>query len=48
MIDYLWPTPVLKDTAPWTPDEMEALRRFTVERFHNHKANPPEHGLPDM
>lgn len=48
MIDYLWPTPVLKDTAPWTPDEMEALRRFTVERFHNHKANPPEHGLPDV
>ena len=48
MIDYLWPTPVLKDTAPWTHDEMEALRRFTVERFHNHKANPPEHGLPEV
>ena len=48
MIEYLWPTPVLKDTAPWTPSEMDELRRYTVERFHDHQTNPPMHGLPDV
>jgi hypothetical protein len=48
MIEYLWPTPVLKVQAPWNESELEALRAFTVERFHDHKTNPPDHGLPDV
>jgi len=48
MIEMLWPTPVLRQASPWAPDELEALRLFTVERFDNHKANPPKHALPDI
>jgi len=48
MIQMLWPTPVLTDRSEWTADELEALRLFTVERFRNHKANPPKHALPDV
>lgn len=46
MIDYLWPTPVLKEVSPWGVSDLEALRLFTVERFLHHKAHPPVHGLP--
>lgn len=48
MIDYLWPTPVLYDSAPWSEAEIEELRQFTVDRFHAHKTCPPVHGLPDV
>ncbi len=48
MIENLWPTPVLTDKAPWSDSQIEQLRVFAVERFKNHKANPPEHSLPDV
>ena len=48
MIDYLWPTPVLKDRAPWSDAEREALRQFAVQRFDNHHAHPPVHALPEV
>jgi hypothetical protein len=48
MIENLWPTPVLTDKAPWSDSEMGQLRGFAVERFKNHKANPPKHALPDV
>ncbi len=48
MIENLWATPVLTDKSPWSDSQIEQLRGFAVERFKNHKANPPEHSLPDV
>jgi len=48
MIEHLWSTPVLHEASPFTADQLNELKTFTKERFKNHKANPPEHAMPDV
>ena len=48
MIEMLWPTPVLRQLSHWSQQELQDLKVFAMERFAHHKANPPDHGLPDV
>jgi hypothetical protein len=48
MIEMLWPTPVLRQLSHWSQQEMQDLKAFAMERFAHHKANPLDHGLPDV
>jgi len=48
MINYLWPTPVLIETAPFGAQQMADLLAYTIKKLADKKANPPVNKLPDV
>lgn len=48
MIDYLWPTPVFTETAPFDAQQMADLLAYTIKKATYKRANPPVNKLPDI
>lgn len=48
MIDYLWATPVLTETAPFDAQQMADLLAYTLQKASYKRANPPVNKLPDI